>query len=522
MPAAVGRASLLRRDLWSRERLLGDTALLVYLGLIGFAAHMLVAGNYGYFRDELYYIMAGRHLAPGYVDFPPAIALLAALMDALSGDNLVAIHVIPALAFACLVVVTGLMARELGGGRFAQLLAALGSLVSVVFMATGSIFSMDALDTLWWALGAYVVIRIIRRNEPRLWLLLGLVAGIGLLTKLTMLFFGFSLVMGLLLTPTRAVFRTRWPWLGGAIAFSFLLPYLLWNAANGWPTLMFWHNSGRGSGGIIGFLVNQIFTINPFTLPLWLAGLTFYFRAPAGKPYRALGWTYVVLYVLLMLLDGKPYYLSPAYPMLFAGGALIMEGVVRQRRWAWVRPAYPAALALSGLLLAPLAMPVLPPATFAQDYGWLSGLANSGAGQRGQVALPQYLADRFGWDSMTRTVARVYDALPPAERAQACIFTQNYGEASALNFLGPAYHLPPAVSGHNSYFIWGPGACSGEVIISVNLSRDDLAKTYADISQAAMITCKYCWPQENDLPVYVARHPKVPVRAAWATVKHFN
>src|SRR5919206_3671183 len=268
----------------------GATVVLLGLALADFVAHMLVSSNYGYFRDELYYIEAGRHLAFGYVDFPPFIALVARLVDVLAGDALWAIHVVPALATALIILLTGLMARELGGGRFAQALAALASLVAVTFLATGSLFSMDALDELWWTLASYVLILILKRNDGRLWLLFGLIAGVGLATKLTMLFFGFAVVVGLLLGPARRHFRAGWLWLGGVIAFSFLAPYLLWNAANGWPTLEFFANY-EGSGGPLEFLLGQIPGMNPLTLPLSIAGLYFYLGTREGRPYRALGWT---------------------------------------------------------------------------------------------------------------------------------------------------------------------------------------------------------------------------------------
>ncbi|HET9015084.1 MAG TPA: glycosyltransferase family 39 protein, partial [Thermomicrobiaceae bacterium] len=335
--------------------------LLVGLALADVAGHLLVGGNYGYFRDELYYIAAGHHLAFGYVDFPPMIALLAALLGRLAGDSLIAIHVVPALGAGALVIVAGLIARELGGGRTAMLLAGLATAVAVVFLATGSLFSMDVLDEIWWALAAYLVVRRIRRDEPRTWLWIGLVVGVALATKLTVLFLCFGLVVGLLLTPPRRDLGTRWPWLAGVLAAAFLAPYVVWNAVNGWPTLDFWLHSGvRGGGGPVSFLANQIVALNPLTLPLTVAGLLFYFRAPAGKPYRALGWAFVATYLLLTVLNGKPYYFAPAFPMVFAAGGCLLEGIRRR----WVLPVYGAALAVSGALLAPLAMPVLPPASF--------------------------------------------------------------------------------------------------------------------------------------------------------------
>jgi 4-amino-4-deoxy-L-arabinose transferase-like glycosyltransferase len=297
----------------------GAIGLVVGLTLADFVGHMLISGNYGYFRDELYYIEAGHHLAFGYVDFPPLIALLAKLLGVLGGDALWIIHVVPALASALIVLLTGLMARELGGGRFAQALAASASLVAVTFLATGSLFSMDALDELWWALASYVLILIFKRDDARLWLLFGFVAGIGLTTKVTMLFLGLAVVVGLLLTPARGHFRSKWIWMGGAIAFAFLLPYVLWNLANGWPTLEFFANY-EGSGGPLEFLLGQIPGMNPLTLPLSIAGLYFYLSTQSAKPYRALGWTFVVLLFIFALLGAKPYFLAPAYPTLFAGG----------------------------------------------------------------------------------------------------------------------------------------------------------------------------------------------------------
>ena len=499
----------------------GATILLVGLMFLDFLAHMLFAGNYGYFRDELYYIEAGHHLAAGYVDFPPAIAVLAALLRVLAGDSLVAIHLVPAIASSLVVLLTGLMARQLGGGRFAQVLAASASLVAITFLATGSIFSMDSLDELWWTLGAYVVVLILKQGRPRLWLLFGLVAGVGLATKLTMLFFGFALVVGLLLTPSRRVFRSGWIWLGGAISFAFLMPYALWNLANGWPTLQFWAGYAGESGGPLAFLSGQLLGMNPFTLPLSFAGLYFYLRASSGRPYRALGWTFIVLLVLFTLLGAKPYFLSPAYPILYAGGALTIE---RRggRVWRFLKPAYAALLFLSGLMFAPLAMPILPPATLVDSYGLLPGSANASAGQSAAGALPQNLGDRFGWERMTRTVAGVYKTLPTQERSKACIFTSNYGEASALNFLGKKYALPRAISGHNNYYLWGPGSCGGRTMITVGIARKDIEKGYSRVKRTATIRCGYCEPYENDLPVYVATKPKTPLKEVWPLTKHYD
>lgn len=506
----------------TRERLTSDTAWLLYIAGITFLLHLAVAGNYGYFRDELYYLDAGRHLAFGYVEYPPFIAVLAFVLR-IFGDALVALHVVSALANAALIVVTGLMARQLGGGRFAQILAAMGSAVALVFLGTGSLFTMDVFDELWWALAIYVLILLLKRDEPRLWLVFGLVAGIGLTTKVTMLYLGFGVVVGLLLTPERRYLWTRQAWLGGAIAFAFLLPYILWNALNGWPTVEFWANYGGhlANQSPVDFLLSQILIMNPLTLPLWIAGLVYFFSR-RRKHYRALGWTYVVLFVLLALMGAKSYFLAPAYPFLFAGGALQFEGwLARRPSLGWMRYASVALLALSGLLLAPGVMPILPPAAYGGPYSVLAG--SSGAQQEsGTTPLPQILADRFGWDTLDAQLATIYRGLPAADRAQACIFTFNYGEAGAVNQLGPQYGLPHAISGHNNYFYFGPDGCSGKVLITVGIPRADLERVFGQVTDAGTTSCKYCVDEENGIPIFIARQPKAGIQDLWPQTRHFG
>ena len=514
-----------RRKLISRQTLFSDTALLIYLALIKFLAHLVVSGNYGFFRDELYYIDAGKHLASGYVEFPSFIALLAAFIHTIFGDSLVVYHLLPAIAGALVVLLTGLIARELGGGRFAQCLAALASLAAITFLAIDSIFSMDSFDELWWVLMAYILIKLIKQDRPRLWLLFGLVAGIGLMTKVTMLMFGFALVVGLLLTPQRKYLLNKWAWIGGAIAFVFLLPYLLWNAANGWPTLAFWSTYTNGHANptsALGFFSQQVLTMNPLTLPLWLAGLYYYFFTQAGKPYRVFGWAFVILYVLFTITRAKLYFLAPAYPMLFAAGSFVVRDFASNPRRGWLKPTYIVLLALLGLLLAPIAMPILPPSIYGRVTAIVGGNAGVKVENRATGVLPQQLADRLGWYTLTATVARVYHSLPGEEQAQACILTVNYGEAGAIDFYGPRYHLPRAISGHNTYYLWGPGNCTGRVVISIGYSLPMLQSAFESVTQAATITCAYCMPEENDLPVYVCLHLKTSVQAIWPTIKHYN
>ena len=505
--------------------LFGATAVLLYLGLFKLLLHLFTADNYGYFRDELYYVAAGEHLDFGYVDFPPLVALLAALTRSLFGDSLLALHVFPALAGAAVVVLAGLIARELGGGRFAQGLAALATLIPPTLLVFGTWLSMDAFDQLFWVLGTYILVIILKRDQPRLWLVFGLVAGLGLLTKLTMLYFGLAVFVSVLLTRTRTHLLTVWPWLGGSIATLFLIPYAFWQISHGWPTLEFWSNYGEkiDEASPLEFLVEQIVTMQPPTLPLWLAGLLYYLFSRDGRPYRALGWIYVMLFVLFMVQNARFYFLAPAYPMLFAAGAVVFERFLARRGWNWPKPAYVAVLAISGIVVAPITvLPVLPVETLARVTGSAGGDAGVQVETREVGQLPQNFADRFGWENLVATIAGAYEGLPPEERESACILTGNYGEAGAVDFFGPEYGLPGAISGHNSYFIWGPRGCSGEVVISVGVSSETLREVFGEVQQVDKVRCRYCMPDEDNLPVYVCRDPKMPFEEAWPRFEHYD
>ncbi len=504
---------------------LSATAVLLYLALFKVLLHLATAGNYGYFRDELYYVAAGERLGLGYVDFPPFVAFVAAATRAALGESLVALHLPPALAGAAVVVLAGLMARELGGGWLAQGMAALATLVAPSLLVMGTWLSMDAFDQLFWVSACYVLLLILKRDRPRLWLLFGLVAGFGLLTKMAMLHFGFAVFVALLITPARRHLRTRWPWLGGAVAFAFLLPYLFWQVANGWPTLEFWGSYGGKVDGAspLEFLVEQIVTMQPPTLPLWLAGLWFYLFSREGRPYRALGWVYAVLFALFLMLGSKFYFLAPAYPMLFAAGGVVAERFFARRRWGWAGPAYAAVLAVSGAVVAPITVvPLLPVGTLATITGGVGGDAGIQQETREVAQLPQNFADRFGWEEKAATVARVYERLPAEEEEVVCVLTGNYGQAAAVDFYSEELSLPKAISGHNSYYLWGPNGCSGEVVIALGVPRERLEAVFREIETSDTARCEYCMPDEDDLPVYVCRDPKMPLREAWPLFKHYD
>jgi hypothetical protein len=512
-PATGGGKSVLPE----RRSLTSTTALLAYLALADFVAHMIFAGNYGYFRDELYYIVSGtQHLSLGYVDFPPMIAWVAALLNVFTGDSLVSIHAVPAAAEAALVFVAGMMARELGGGRRAQLLAAVSTLLTFGFLAFGSIFTPDFLDSLWWSLLAYTIIRITRRREPKLWVVSGLIVGLGLLTKLTLLFFVGALLVSFLAIPSaRQYIRSKWVVLGGLLATSFLLPVVYWNAVNGWPMVHFYleFTSDVSGGGPLSFLYTQLALMSFLNAPIFLIGLYFYLRSSEGSQLRAFGLAYVLLYVFMTVLDMKPYYLAPVYPMLYAGGALAIErsSVSRKRvfRWFGSRP-YVACIVVVAILLAPLAMPILPPQTVIAKYG---------ASDYQVSPLP----DRFGWSGLVSNLSTAYDSLPASLRSQACIFTSNYGEASAVNFFGGSLGLPRAISGHNNYYVWGPGSCTGQVLITIGVSLSKMQQAYRNVTILMTNECSYCITYEQTLPIYLCIGPNfTSIAAQWQAVRHYD
>lgn len=512
--------SLLFRTFSLRQMLTSGIFVVGMLAFMKFLIHLITNDNYGYFRDEFYYIAASKRLELGYVDFPAFIALVALFTREFIGESQVALRFFPSIAGALIVFITGLMARDLGGGRFAQIVAALCSLVAANILAFSTVFSMDAFEQLFWVTACYIVLRIIQTGNSRLWLVFGLVAGLGLFTKMTILYFGFSLFIGLLLF-NRKELRSPWFWLGGLIAVTFVVPYLIWQIRYGWPTLEFWSNYGGKiiSYSPIGFIRQQVVTMNPINVPFWIAGLYYFLFTQNGKPYRVFGWSFLILLFLFAFGNAKFYFLTAAFPIVFAAGGVVFENLTRDRFRPWGRPTTIAALSISGAIMAPMVLPILPVDDLVQLASYLGGDGGVKAEDREIDVLPQHFADRFGWEHMVATVAGVYQGLSPEDQERSCIFTVNYGEAGAMEFFGPSHGLPPTISGHNSYYLWGPRECSGDVMITLGLSQADLSLLYSDVQYATTFTCEYCMPDENNLPIHIVREPKVPIEVAWSQIK---
>lgn len=513
---STGFSAWLRKQGW----------VILAIAVLQFALHLWTNARDSIFRDEMYYLVAAQHPAFSYLEFPPFVALVAGVSRAVLGDSVLAIRLLPAIAGVIIILLTANMAAVLGGGAAAQVLAAVAVGLGPVFIGSSGLLTMDPFDQLWWSLLAWVLMRMIRDEQPQRWLVAGAVIGIGLQTKLTIAFYVLALLAGLLLSSNRKLLFNRWLVFGGLIALVIISPYLTWQAAHGFPVVEYTRNYSGGKtfqATPPEFFLQQVLATGPLALPLWLGGLYFLFFVKEGKPYRLFAWAYVFLFVLFMLQRAKFYWLSPAYPALLAAGACGLQHLIDSRpRLGWLQPAYASILGLMGLLMVPFTIPILPPEAFIRLNGMIGGAGEVKQESLTSSELPQNFADRYGWREMVAAVDEAYRALTPEEQSKACILTKNYGEAGAMAYYGGDLGLPRAISGHNSYYLWGPEGCTGEVMISVGRPLRDLSDAFESVTLGPAWSCKYCMPYESGAWIYIGRGLKFSMDEAWPTVKDWN
>ena len=484
------------------------------LGAVGgLVTAVLVAasGGYGYHRDELYFLQAGRHLSFGYVDQPPLTPLLARVGTELFGDSLVGLRLVSALAAGVVVLLTGLIAREFGGGRGAQALAAGCMAVSAFLLAVGHLLSTSTFDLLAWTAISWLVVRALREGGP-VWAAVGLVAGIGLQNKTLVAFLLAALAVGLLLVGPRSRLRSPWPWFGAGIALLVWTPALVWQATHGWPQLELSEAIASGSSGTSEppelFVPMQLVLISPMLVPVWAAGLWRLARSPALLASRTFAVAYPLLAAFFLVTGGKPYYLAGLYPVLLAAGA---EPTLRWCRAgvSLLRPVLlGAAVALSALVNGVLMLPVVPVGSL---------------GATPIVDINYDAGETVGWPALARTVAGVHRSLSIAEQDASTVLTRNYGQAGAVDRYGSELGLPRAYSGHNSYAEWGPPPESVAVTIVVGYDRSTLRTWFGSVEEVAQVDNGVDLDNdEQGTPIWVCRDRLAPWSVTWPDVRHLG
>jgi 4-amino-4-deoxy-L-arabinose transferase-like glycosyltransferase len=501
------------------------TGLVLLQAAIKLALHLAVNARtpYGIHRDELLYLAMGRHLELWGMDFPPGIALVAEVSRAVLGESLVALRFLPAVFGVAIVVLAGMIARELGGGRFAQGLAAFCVLTSPLFLRSSNLLQPVVLDQLIWTALLYTFVQLCRGHGPGEWILLGVLTGLGLLTKFTIAFIALGILVAVLLTPLREARFTWWPWMGLAVALALGAPSLVGQIRLGFPVL----------GQMADLRASQLERIGPFDFLLgqllWGpavllagAGLVGLFMDAAMRPFRPVGWSIAAAFVLLMLSQGKAYYAGPLYPTLFAAGAVMFDRAAHGLKGEILQSAAVAVLFAFFLIVFPLGVPVLPPlemAAYARALG-VTAAVRTNTGEVG--ALPQDFADMLGWKEQAEAVAAVYRALPPEQRARAVLVAGNYGEAGALDFYGPALRLPPVVSPAGSYWFFGPGDRPGEVVVTLGVPAESLRRYYDSVHTVSRVGHPWAVSEERRVPINVGTGARTTLQEVWPSLAGRN
>ena len=506
------------------SKFVSGIAIVFYLALVRVVLYLIAAPNYGYFRDEFYYLACGEHPAWGYVDQPPMIAWMAWLLQHTIGTSLYAIRLLPMLADVGAIVMTGVLARQLGGRRWAMFLSALAVLVGPIFLGLSHLFTMNAFDPLLWVLLAWLLVKQVDTGNEKLWLWVGLLFGVTLLNKYGIVFLLPGLLVGVLATPLRKSLAKPWLWAGLALATVVALPNFLWQRHWNYPFYQLLRNIRRGPRNVMKppfpYLWEQAQMIGIIAAVLVVLGLWFYFSA-RGRRYALLGWGFIGTLGLLMALKGKFYYVAPVYPMMFAAGAVCFEQLTERRWRKLLRTAYPLILLAVATLIAPTIIPILPVKSFI-TYSNRIGIQQQKFENQQLGELPQIYADMYGWEERVKIVADYYHALPPAEQRVTAIGAPDYGQAGAIDFFGPKYGLPKSISDNNNYWIWGPRDYHGESLILIN--EDDPDK-YREMCQSlTLVACPanpYSRPDSNR-PIYHCRGLKTDLQQVWPKLKGWN
>jgi 4-amino-4-deoxy-L-arabinose transferase-like glycosyltransferase len=491
------------RRWWDRP-----TAPLLVIAAVKFVIHLATNGVYGFQRDEMYYVISGQHPALGYVDYPPVTPMLAWLNTSIFGISPWTFRLFPALAGALVVFLAGMCAREMGAGRGIAILASLVTLMSPLLLGANWLFQTVTFDQLTWLIAIYLLLRILRTGDGRLFILLGIDIGVGLETKLTILALCAGIVAAVLVSrDLRPFLRTRYPWIGLVIAAALFAPNVAWQIANAFPSLTYVRNHSAdiaNSGGILTFIADFILYTGPLILPLWIAGLVFLFRHQRLRPMGVL----TAVAILVLLPEGKAYYPAPTIPLVLAAGCVAVGGIVSSTRRRRVTALVVGGGFIQLAVLLPVILPVVP---------------TSSLHSLNLDKLRQDFADTVGWPEVASQVAAVYNALPVSQRATASILTSNYGEAGAIDIYGGRDHLPQAISAHLTFWYWKPANLDATTLVTVGFNPGDIAFFCGTVTRAGTVRMPDSVAnQEAGTPILVCTHLRESINAAWPSLRSFN
>jgi 4-amino-4-deoxy-L-arabinose transferase-like glycosyltransferase len=491
----------------------------VILGALALVIHAIANQHYDFFRDELYFIVCGRHPAWGYVDQPPLVPLIAGFADWAAPGSLLALRAMPALLSAATIAATVVLVRRLGGAIFAQWLAGLCVLLAPFNLTLGLLLVTDLFLPLAWIGCSLVLIDIVRTGDQRRWLIIGAIAGFALWSKYLILFNLVALAAVMPFTPLRRAFATPWPYLAALLAALIVAPNLLWQWSHGWPFLEIGAHGASGKNiamSLPQYLLSEVVLFGPTAAIVWIAGLAALAFSARWQLYRVFALQYAVFILIEVVLHGKDYYAASLYPTLFAFGAVAIEAAVSR---VALRGALVAIVVAVGMLAAPMALPLLPVDRFIA-YERALGYTPAPMETRALSVLPQLYADMFGWREMARQVSRAYWALSEDERAKAVFAGGNYGETAAVDVFGD--RMPPSISGHNNYFIWGPRGHDGSVMIVIGGDYRQMVSLFRSVEKVGTTDARYAMPYETGQPIYVLRGLKGPMAVLWPTLKRYR
>jgi hypothetical protein len=499
------------------EFLRSDLGILTVIALVRVMFHVVTNGQYGFHRDELQTLDDARHLDWGFVAYPPVTPLIARLELVLFGTSLVGFRLFSAVAVSIVMVLTGLLAKELGGRRHMQLLAAIAAGISPVSLVQGAVLQYVAFDYLWGVLVTYFLVRLSKSDDPRWWAPIGAMLGLGMETRYTIGFLALGIVGAVLLTPLRKHLASKWLWMGVAASVLIFLPNVVWQVRHQFISLEFLsylHARDSRQGRYHGFYIEQLlFCVNLMTAFLAVLGLWFYLVRQEGKRYRALGWVFVVSFALFAGFGARSYYTAPLYPMLLAAGCVLFAKWADGLRFAWSRAVYGVqwtAIVVGGATFILLVTPVAPPGSAIWKIS---------------SKLHDQFREEIGWPELAHNVNKVFDLLPPEERARTGILTGNYGEGGALNLYGPALGLPPAMTLTNSFWYRTFDRREPQTVIVIGFDLDAAQRLFDSCAIAAKNTNALNVENEEsrDHPdILVCRSLKMPWPSYWATHRRFG